>query len=57
MTGQEKNKANAAAYAYEIELLTRALLNLHIKESPPDAFEVLEIGRRLRVLLDLEEIT
>ena len=60
MTEQEKTKADAAAYAVEIELLTWALLNLtSIKDSPPSyyALEEQEIERRLMVLLDLEEIT
>jgi len=55
MNEQEKAKANAAAYAVEIELLTRALINLYTFTA--FATEKTEIKRRLRVLLDLEEIT
>ena len=51
----DKTKAEAAAYAPEIELLTRALerLERHFAPTLPD--ERLELRRRLRVLLDLEE--
>ena len=60
MTERDTIKAEATAYAPEIEMLTRALLNLtSIKDSPPSyyALEEQEIERRLMVLLDLEEIT
>jgi hypothetical protein len=54
----EKTKAEAAAYAPEIELLTRAIT--HWSQWPLIVSkETVEVGRelmrRLRVLLDLEE--
>jgi hypothetical protein len=50
----DKTKAEAAAYAVEIELLTRALANLKtVSSGSPKVTQ--EILRRLWVLLDLEE--
>ena len=57
MTEQEKTKADAAAYAVEIELLTRALMNLNVNAYFGDrAFSDgrAEIQRRLNVLLEME---
>ena len=55
MTEQEKTKADAAAYAVEIELLTQALLNLNAYFSDR-AFSDgrAEIRRRLDILLEME---
>lgn len=50
----DKTKAEAAAYAVEIELLTRALNNLTMSFNSTTE-ERAEVMRRLRVLLDLEE--
>jgi hypothetical protein len=51
----DKTKAEAAAYAVEIELLTRALDRLEAHFAPTLPEERAELKRRLRVLLDLEE--
>jgi hypothetical protein len=57
----DKTKAEAAAYAPEIELLTRAMMGLlnavatHGLSVAPLVPMGDEIQRRLRVLLDLEE--
>jgi hypothetical protein len=55
----EKTKAEAAAYAAEIELLTRARQTMiESSNDSPELFvaeEIAEVTRRLRVLLDIEE--
>jgi hypothetical protein len=51
----DTTKAEAAAYAPEIELLTRALKRLDVHYAPTMPEERDELTRRLRVLLDLEE--
>ncbi len=52
----DKTKAEAAAYAVEIELLTRAILNFWTSGAANETKEYrTDILRRLRVLLDLEE--
>jgi hypothetical protein len=49
----EQTKAEAAAYAKEIELLTRAMN--HVAELVGAEEEYDELKRRLRVLLHIEE--
>jgi hypothetical protein len=53
----DKTKAEAAAYAVEIELLTQAYHHLNTLDDAAMDLEPIEIEilRRLRVLLDLEE--
>jgi hypothetical protein len=53
MTERDRNKANAAAYAYDIDLLASALG--HLGASPAHEEERTEIKQRLRILLDLGE--